>query len=213
MAALKVAACVALFGACRKSELLSLKVTDIVDNEIHAVVNIRESKTGPRTFLIDGHSEEKLNCLLMLRKYMALRRTAKIDRLFVNFRNGKCINQGIGINTLASFPSKIATFLQLEEPKTYTSHAFRRSAATWVADSGVDIINLKRFGGWKSDSVAQGYVGSSVSVKRTLALAVSGETAMTTSKDEERQQIEINCPVNISRCDNCVFNINVNSNQ
>ena len=38
--------------------------------------------------------------------------------------------QAIGENTLASYPSRIAEFLGLEDAKDYTGHCFRRSAAT-----------------------------------------------------------------------------------
>ena len=40
-------------------------------------------------------------------------------------------------NTLAKIPFEIATFLGLENPKTYTGHCFRRSSATSLADSGI----------------------------------------------------------------------------
>ena len=43
----------------------------------------------------------------------------------------------------------------------YTSHCFRRSAATNLADAGVSFINLKRHGQWKSDSVAEQYIANS----------------------------------------------------
>ena len=43
----------------------------------------------------------------------------------------------------------------------YTSHCFRRSAATNPADAGVSFINLKRHGQWKSDSVAEEYIANS----------------------------------------------------
>lgn len=45
----------------------------------------------------------------------------------------------------------------------------RCSAATILADMGVNLINLKRFGRWKSDSVAQSYVGESLHNKRKMA--------------------------------------------
>jgi len=43
----------------------------------------------------------------------------------------------------------------------YTVHAFRRSAATNLADAGVSFVNLKRHGQWKSDSVIEGYIANS----------------------------------------------------
>ena len=43
----------------------------------------------------------------------------------------------------------------------YTSHCFRRSAATNLADAEVSFIDLKRHGQWKSDSVAKEYIANS----------------------------------------------------
>ena len=45
--------------------------------------------------------------------------------------------------------------------KPYTSHTWRHSAATNLADAGVSFINLKRHGQWISDSVVEGYIANS----------------------------------------------------
>ena len=50
----------------------------------------------------------------------------------------------------------------------------RRTGATLLADEGVDLLTLKRFGAWKSDSVAQGYVANSVDGKRKISDKVQG---------------------------------------
>ena len=46
-------------------------------------------------------------------------------------------------------------------PTGYSTHCFRRSAATNLADSGVSIFNLKRHGQWKSDYAVVGYIANS----------------------------------------------------
>jgi len=38
------------------------------------------------------------------------------------------------------------------------------------------MVNLKRFGGWKSDSVAEGYIADSKENKRKLADRIQGES-------------------------------------
>ena len=48
----------------------------------------------------------------------------------------------------------------------YTTHCWRRSAATNLADRGVSFINLKRHGQWKSDSVVEGYIANSEPIRR-----------------------------------------------
>lgn len=63
----------------------------------------------------------------------------------------------------------------------YTGHAFRPTAATCLADSGADSANLKRFGGWKFDTIAQSYITESHSNKRLLAQMIEGSTTPTSS--------------------------------
>ena len=70
----------------------------------------------------------------------------EINRFFLCYRNGKCTRQVIGVNTIANMPRIAAQFLKLSEPERYTSHTFRRTSATLLADSGADILTLKRHG-------------------------------------------------------------------
>jgi hypothetical protein len=79
-------------------------------------------------------------------------------------------------------PELIATFLKLENSKMYTGHAFRRSAATLLSDCGADLRTLKRFGGWKSDTVVEGYVEDSLQNKIGIAKKILGnESSSSTS--------------------------------
>jgi integrase len=119
------------------------------------------------------------------------------------------------INTLASYPKKIAEFLKLESPISYTSHAFRRSAATWMADNGIDLINLKRFGGWKSDSVAQGYVAESVGNKTKIARLLNEDSTVKATELNITESVKSSCAtptIDVSACSNCTFNIHINQN-
>jgi len=73
-----------------------------------------------------------------------------------------------------------------------------------LADTGIDLVNLKRFGGWKSDTVAQGYIGDSKNNKKKLAEQLLDD------KYSKRRNIEKenNLPnLSISNCSNCSFNI------
>jgi DNA-binding MarR family transcriptional regulator len=47
------------------------------------------------------------------------------DYLFF-YRNGKCSNQPVGINTFGKIPSDIAKYLGLTNPHEYSGHTFRR---------------------------------------------------------------------------------------
>ncbi|KAJ3646451.1 hypothetical protein Zmor_024039 [Zophobas morio] len=71
--------------------------------------------------------------------------------------------------------SVAAEFLNLPNPKEYTGHCFRRSSASLAADSDVDLISLKRLGGWKSSSVAESYIVESVERKKKICRQLLGE--------------------------------------
>jgi hypothetical protein len=73
----------------------------------------------------------------------------------------KLSKQFIGKHTNGSYPRLIATELSLENLEQYTSHCFRRSAATIFANSGCSLMQLKMTGGWKSDTIAQSYLAQS----------------------------------------------------
>ena len=106
--------------------------------------------------------------LTYFRSYIQLRPSDAPPRLFLGLREGKCIRQPIGVNSIASYPLTIAKFLGLPDAHHSLSHALRRTAATWISDSGIDTINLKRFGGWKSDSAAHGYIAESKAIRECL---------------------------------------------
>ncbi|KAH0812075.1 hypothetical protein GEV33_010716 [Tenebrio molitor] len=75
----------------------------------------------------------------------------------------------VEINTFGQPPSKIAAYLKLEDPKTYTGHCFRRSSATLLAAGGGDLVSLKRHGGWRSSTVAEGYIEDCVEERIKIA--------------------------------------------
>uniref|UniRef100_A0A1Y1M1G2 Tyr recombinase domain-containing protein n=1 Tax=Photinus pyralis TaxID=7054 RepID=A0A1Y1M1G2_PHOPY len=89
--------------------------------------------------------------------------------LLYRCRSGRCITTPIGINTMGKTPRKIAEFLQLANPAQYTGHCFRRSSVSHLANSGSDLVTIKRHGGWKSSAVAEGYIETSVQRKVEVA--------------------------------------------
>ena len=58
-----------------------------------------------------------------------------------------------------------AEVLNLPFPCDYSSHSFRRTGATILADAGIDMINLKRMGLWKIDLCVEGYLANSKYIK------------------------------------------------
>jgi hypothetical protein len=98
-------------------------------------------------------------------------------RLFINYRNKKCTVQPVGVNTLSKFPQKIAQFIGLQNPEEYTGHSFRRSSATLLADSGADITVVKRHGGWRSNSVVEGYIEDSLNNKIEISRKIINQSS------------------------------------
>lgn len=117
----------------------------------------------------------------IIRRYLKLRPTPDIPRLFISIRNGRPVRQNIGHNTIGQMPKKIAAYLKLTCTDSYTGHSFRRTSATILASSGGNILQLKQHGGWKSSTVAEGYIEDSLSVKKSIASLVQGPSTSTSN--------------------------------
>lgn len=156
-------------GACRIQELTNITVKDIENHGQMLLVKIPITKNKiPRSFTIHGPFYE------IVKKYESLRSPkAKNDRFFLNYQNGKCTCQPIGINKFGSMPKEIAKFLDLADAESYTGHSFRRTSATLLANSGADIMTLKRHGGWRSNNVAESYVEDSIQNKKEICAKIT----------------------------------------
>lgn len=158
-----------LTGACRGGELTNLTVSNIKDDGKEVIVKIPETKNKDPKFYIVGDEFAKI-----IREYMMMRPPAATsDRLFYQWRKGKCVNQVMGKHSIAKIPKDVATFLKLPEPSSYTGHSYRRTGTTLAANAGFSMIELKRFGGWKSDRVCEGYIQNSLKYKRQQAKRIS----------------------------------------
>ncbi|KAJ8972714.1 hypothetical protein NQ317_014748 [Molorchus minor] len=151
---IKVGFILGIAGACRTDELVNLTVDDIEDTKI------------PRIFVVTDVG----NMLELFRKYLSLRPPhVKHKRLFLYYKAGKYSSQPVGKNTMGKIPSVVASYLKLPDVACYTGHCLRRSSATLLADAGVDITTIKRHAGWKSTTVAEGYVENSIENKTKIA--------------------------------------------
>jgi integrase len=160
-----VALIMGIMGACRTSEIHAIKVNDIVDINKTMLVTIPVTKTkSVRKFTITGKFYN------VVQKYINLRPpNVSTDSLFLNYQKGKCTCQNIGVNKISKMGKEIANYLKLPEAEKYTGHSFRRSSATILVDAGADITALKRHGGWKSTTVAEGYIDTSMKNKMDSA--------------------------------------------
>lgn len=152
-------------GACRREELAFLKVTEMEDLGTVLLVKIPDTKTNrPRSFTVTG------TYLGYYRQYASLRpKNYENDRFFLLYKNNKCHKQNVGIHKIGAIPFEIASYLKLSNAKEYTGHCFRRSSVTLLADAGADITVIKRHGGWRSSTVAEGYIDESLNNKLEIA--------------------------------------------
>lgn len=157
-----------MYGATRGDELTRVELKDIKEHGELFVITIPETKTKiVRKFTLENEGAG------YLRKYLALRpATTTSTRFFLNYQKGKCYNQHIGKNKFLDAPKVVATFLNLPDAHRYTGHSFRRTSANLVVDGGGDILTLKRHGGWRSSSAAEGYLEDSITNKRKIGQAI-----------------------------------------
>ena len=72
----------------------------------------------------------------------------------------------------------IASWLGLPNADDFSGHSLCGTGATALANSGCTLLQLKRYGGWKSDRVAQRYlkksIASQLQTSRALESAIVG---------------------------------------
>lgn len=157
-------------GACRGIELLKITVDDIQKHsDTLIIVNLVDTKTKvDRSFVVRDEYVK------VVEKYQSLRPSDMPNkRFFIHYQNGKCTKQVIGKNKIGAMPKEIACYLNLPNPEQYTGHCFRRTSATILADSGADLTSIKRLGGWKSSTVAEGYIENSIENKAKLSKCIT----------------------------------------
>ena len=183
-----------LYGALRVSELAALKFEHVEYHHHpvkHLKVNITQSKTDKSEqgffFIIPERSSGDLNCPVKLFHQYRNQIEKATGRRFRYFRNGKFSNNVIGVHSVALVPRMVATFLKLKNSNEYTGHTLRRTSATFLANQGISMPNLKRIGRWKSTTVAQGYLDQSTTrklkgskmIEKSLTLNTKTQTSST----------------------------------
>lgn len=217
-------------GALRRDELVKMTVQDIQQSNDVLIVSVPDTKNDKkRVFTVTN-----IDFIKIYRKYATLRpKNIVSNRIFLRYAKGKCCAQVVGVHMIGKVPSMIAKYLKLPNPETYTGHCFRRSSATLLADSGADMSILKRHGGWKSTTVAEGYVEDSIDNKKKIANSILGDTVSKTKEDNcrilhvqdknlvsnihtnfsERVELASTSGINISNNKKCTININIYPNK
>ncbi|KAK5639943.1 hypothetical protein RI129_010754 [Pyrocoelia pectoralis] len=188
----KVVLIMGYFGGCRSQELVNMKIADIDDRDSVIIVNVPESKTrtSKKFAVVD---EKEFSTLPLLRRYMSLRPKG-IERFFLSFRQNKCTSQPIGKNMFGKIPGKIAMYLGLPNPSSYTGHCLRHTSATALVNGGASMTKLKRHGGWRSSTAAEGYLEDSIELRNKTARMLStlpSEDAGTSTVVNRRTNEEI----------------------
>lgn len=200
-------------GACRRQELHDIKIQDVTDFSSTILVTLNNTKNKTtRKFTITG------NYYNLCKKYMDLRpANCKSSSFFVNYFNGRCTVQNIGINKFGDMGKQIAKYLNLSDPHLYTGHCFRRTSATILVDAGGDITTLKRHGGWKSTTVAESYIDDSIQNKMSVSNRILDSiennktineinvNAATTSTNIHKTTVPV---INFTNC--TINNLNIN---
>ncbi len=53
---------------------------------------------------------------------------------------------------------------------SFHAHTLCRTGATFLVDAGSSVMELKNYGGWQCDSVAESYVSQSIFSKKQIAI-------------------------------------------
>lgn len=209
---MKVIAIFGVHGATRSDELYKLEVFNVDDRKSVIIVSLSDTKTKQdRSFCITD-KKSGVSFLEIVRKYIALRpKNVPHSKFFVNYRQQKCTTQPVGINTIYSIPKKIADFLKLANSEMYTGHCFRRSSATMFANSGADLVKVKRLGGWKSSSIAESYIEESISNKIAVSKSIlCGPENQPSTSNQVFKQTSTSCDapkIDISNNVNCTISV------
>ena len=161
---LGVGVAIMYYGLLRISDLLKVNVENVSilqDKKIQvAFEHTRKRRNEGFTFHIAPAYYD------LFIKYESSLAPGATDRYIKNYnKQAHYRKQPCGKHKAEGFVKRCCAILDVPT-KDYTSHAFRRSAATNLADSGVSLINLKRHGQWKSDKVVEGYIANSKPLRK-----------------------------------------------
>ena len=111
----------------------------------------------------------------------------------------------MGKHTLAKISTKMAEFLKLENPKSYTGHSIRRSSANLIAEAGASSEVMKKHFNWRNEATCSKYVDSTKSAKLQISKMFASNETLTHSfgKGEESGNV-----LKFENCQNIVVNLN-----
>ena len=155
------------YGLLRSIDVLNITIDDVHVDKTKGKTIVRFEHTRKRrnegyTFHIPSIYQE-----LFVRYSEELHQKSKGSSRFLKnwVARSSARTQNAGKNMIIKWIARMCSILKID-PAGYTTHCFRRSAATNLADAGVSFVNLKRHGQWLSDSVVEGYIANSVPLRK-----------------------------------------------
>ena len=142
-------------GLLRTVEVVAMLKSNFMKiSGIWVVTFMRAKPKGPKrlsSFVIFCPKQVALlNEYFALEKIVSLRES---DRIFHRLDS----NQPIGKNEIAKILWQVAEYIFDHfriNPENFTGHCWRRTGATWLANSGASIVTLETARGWLSSSIA-----------------------------------------------------------
>ena len=182
----KAIASVYFSGGLRSAGVVELEFSNMVDRGDTYVFKLKRKKQtgGPEESMfvvptsLYRYLNNYINGLRIAIDEVGLKgRLFKGTPKFNHTTKAKYVNQNMGKVKIANVGVDVATLLKLDNPKRYTGHCFRRSAATFAADGGATTTEMKRHFGWKNEKTAQRYVNMSSKGAESMAEVIQPGTS------------------------------------
>eukprot|EP00300_Choanocystis_sp_HF-7_P021762 c20859_g1_i1.p1 GENE.c20859_g1_i1~~c20859_g1_i1.p1 ORF type:complete len:216 (-),score=25.91 c20859_g1_i1:126-773(-) len=107
-----------------------------------------------------------------------------------------------GLHWFEKLGFRIAEKLGLPDPALYTSHTWKRTAATWLANAGLTSSDLQRHFEWKSPSVAEGYVAESTARRAYVSSLLSSSCNQSAGvQTANREVVQVQLPTALPSTD------------
>ena len=155
------------YGLLRSTDVLKINLEDVTVNGEKIEVKFNHTRKRVNygfTFWVPA-----LYLPLYNRYFVELRRSGagRNSRFLKNYnKRSQTRTIGTGKNKILTFIKMMCQILGKRDSSGFSTHAFRRSAATNLADAGVSLVNLKRHGQWKSDATAERYIANSLPIRK-----------------------------------------------
>lgn len=156
----------------RKGEIYGLEEKDVVFKADEINVAILRTKNG-KDRNIKIVNTETIPAVDIMRRYKQITSSIGQRTYFLHgIKNNKAVRQRLGINRVAAHCEEVAKFLELSNPKSYSSHTNRRTSTTIMANNGATNVQLKSLGGWKNMKTVDGYIAENETMQRKTANTV-----------------------------------------